>query len=335
MVAALPDPSSVNHLKHRESAASETTEMISSRETVLIFHAGPLGDFVFTWPLVAGLAKPASQRRVVYVTHEDNGRLVQQVLGVDWTKISPVEDRRWPQAATLCQHLVELLPSVQTVYNFHTWGEALVQIRAAFPAARWVEANPSPLPDLNHHYCVHMAGRLSDVPEIQEATRRVLESLAHKGLGRIAPRRDLVVLHPGSSGPVKAWPTQKFVAVAERLSQTGSTVRALLGPRDLEWMAAADVERLGAVAELCRPQSLVELWQQISSAAFFLGHDSGPTHLAGIIGVPAFALFGPTDPVIWGPLGPRVHVMRAPLSSLAVDDVLGWICQFSPELAIS
>ena len=325
----------MNHPKHREGAASDTTEAVSSRETVLIFHAGPLGDFVFTWPLVAGLAKPPGQRRVVYVTHDDNGCLAQQVLGVDWTKISPLEDRRWPQAAPLCQHLAELLPAVRTIYNFHPWGEALAQMRAAFPAARWVEANPSPLPNLNHHYCAHMVERLNDVPEIQEATRRILESLANKGLGRIAPRRDLVVLHPGSSGPVKAWPAQKFVAVAERLSQTGSTVRVLLGPRDLEWMAAADVERLGAVAELRRPQSLVDLWQQISSAAFFLGHDSGPTHLAGIIGVPTFALFGPTDPVIWSPLGPRVRVMRAPLSNLAVDDVLGWIGQFSPELAIS
>ncbi|RMH06065.1 MAG: glycosyltransferase family 9 protein, partial [Nitrospirae bacterium] len=47
--------------------------------------------------------------------------------------------------------------------------------------------------------------------------------------------------------------------------------------------------------------------------ALFLGHDSGLTHLAAVLGVPTIALFGPTDPTRWGPRGKRVTILRGPL----------------------
>ncbi|MFO8056981.1 MAG: glycosyltransferase family 9 protein, partial [bacterium] len=35
-------------------------------------------------------------------------------------------------------------------------------------------------------------------------------------------------------------------------------------------------------------------------ARLVLGNDSGVLHLAGAVGTPAVAVFGPTDPAIWG-----------------------------------
>jgi ADP-heptose:LPS heptosyltransferase len=48
----------------------------------------------------------------------------------------------------------------------------------------------------------------------------------------------------------------------------------------------------------------------LSHASLYLGNDSGITHLAGACGVPTIALFGPTDPLIWGPRGAKVKVIR-------------------------
>ena len=47
----------------------------------------------------------------------------------------------------------------------------------------------------------------------------------------------------------------------------------------------------------------------LSQAACYLGNDSGVTHLAGAVGTPTIALFGPTDPATWKPLG-RTTVLR-------------------------
>lgn len=38
-----------------------------------------------------------------------------------------------------------------------------------------------------------------------------------------------------------------------------------------------------------------------------MGNDSGITHMAALTGCPTLALFGPTDPVVWAPLGPMAR----------------------------
>jgi ADP-heptose:LPS heptosyltransferase len=45
-------------------------------------------------------------------------------------------------------------------------------------------------------------------------------------------------------------------------------------------------------------------------AALFVGADTGPTHLAAAAGTPTLALFGPTPPERFGPVGPRAAVLR-------------------------
>lgn len=47
-------------------------------------------------------------------------------------------------------------------------------------------------------------------------------------------------------------------------------------------------------------------------ARMFIGADTGPAHLAAQLGIPTIALFGPTDPAIWSPLGPCVHTISPP-----------------------
>ncbi len=46
-------------------------------------------------------------------------------------------------------------------------------------------------------------------------------------------------------------------------------------------------------------------------SAGYLGNDSGVTHLAAALDLPTFALFGPTDPELWGPVGKRVVILQA------------------------
>jgi heptosyltransferase-1 len=60
--------------------------------------------------------------------------------------------------------------------------------------------------------------------------------------------------------------------------------------------------------------SLSELMALARRAALFVGGDTGPMHLAALLGVKTVALFGPTDPARNGPYWAGTRVLRDPSS---------------------
>ena len=50
---------------------------------------------------------------------------------------------------------------------------------------------------------------------------------------------------------------------------------------------------------------------------FFIGHDSGISHIAAAVGIPCCLLFGPTDPKTWAPANGDARVLEAPQKNLA------------------
>ncbi|MBU4200122.1 MAG: hypothetical protein KKG09_06695 [Verrucomicrobia bacterium] len=56
--------------------------------------------------------------------------------------------------------------------------------------------------------------------------------------------------------------------------------------------------------------SLLEVASVLSQCRGYAGNDSGISHLAAAVGIPTVALFGPTDPEVWGPRGTKVSILR-------------------------
>jgi ADP-heptose:LPS heptosyltransferase len=70
--------------------------------------------------------------------------------------------------------------------------------------------------------------------------------------------------------------------------------------------------------------SLVSLPALVKRAEWVISNDSGPMHLAAALGVRVFAIFGPTDPRLFGPYpigGPHNHVIQAPVGDLKLLSV--------------
>ena len=138
--------------------------------------------------------------------------------------------------------------------------------------------------------------------------------LAERGIGATAP----VVVHPGAGAPAKVWPG--FGDLLARLRAEGHAVIVSAGPADAPAAPAA----LDAVRAADLP--LERLAALIARAGAFVGNDSGPTHLAAALGRPTVALFGPSDPAVWAPLGPGVRVVagdvEAPWRGVTVERVM-------------
>ncbi|MFZ5428104.1 MAG: glycosyltransferase family 9 protein [Thermodesulfobacteriota bacterium] len=108
---------------------------------------------------------------------------------------------------------------------------------------------------------------------------------------------DSVLLFPGAGHPLKQWPLVQYFQLADLIEAQELRPVFVLGPAELE----RGVVPLGRVT--AAPQSLEELEKLILSARFVVGGDTGPMHLAGMLGVPGVSLFGPTSFAQWGPAG--------------------------------
>jgi ADP-heptose:LPS heptosyltransferase len=133
----------------------------------------------------------------------------------------------------------------------------------------------------------------------------------------VALSRELVVLQPGSGGLQKCWHLDNFLAVAEELASRDIEVIFLLGPAEMERFSEAKIKNIRSAARCLTDLSLTQVLGLLSCADGFVGNDSGITHLAAGLGVRTLAVFGPTNPTVYKPLGPAVTVFT---DSTAVFD---------------
>jgi hypothetical protein len=242
--------------------------------------------------------------------------------------------------ASLPPPAAHLLARAQWVFSFvaaadSTWARNVARIA---PEARVVTLSQAPPPTFPGHLTDYLVEQLTPWPAWQQGVTQILGSIAQRG---IAPRRlvagagsspetagrpdapgERIILHPGSGSPHKCWPAASYLELARRLTQSGHKPRVVIGEVELEQWPAGQADAFAAAAELDRPQTLVELWESYAGATRFVGNDSGPGHLAAITAVSTLALFGPTDPARWRPLGPNVTVLRhQPMEDLAVEKV--------------
>jgi ADP-heptose:LPS heptosyltransferase len=174
--------------------------------------------------------------------------------------------------------------------------------------------------------------QLSSIPPL--SVPEALKAEAHAYLASRAPgRRPVALIHPSSGSRHKCVKPEIILPVLEGLEAEGLEPLLLQGPADSEAM-----ERL--LFHSPRRQivlgglSVRMLAGVLSQAELFLGHDSGVTHFAALLGTPTVALFGPTDPGRWAPRGSAVTVIKEqPCGCLGWDAVRR--CQERPCLDVS
>ena len=184
-------------------------------------------------------------------------------------------------------------------------------------------------------------------PEEESSADRLLDQL---GVQRSQP---IVVLQPGARYWFKAWPPERFAALADRLAfQYGCQL--LIGGSD------QDVDLANRIRQMAKSQPLIMAGRTTikqfaaiaKKSALFVGSDSGAMHMASAVGTSVVALFGPSDPAEWGPRGRQVEVIYKGLDcrrcfhptcergeescmrQIAVEDVVAAASRLMGELGI-
>lgn len=177
---------------------------------------------------------------------------------------------------------------------------------------------------------VHRAGRRVE-PKVVEAARTLglqdrppdphifvdPESEA-EAAARVPPGAPILALGPAANWTGKAWPAERFAALARTLlgpsgPLAGGRLMVLAGPADravAQTVLAAlpPARRLDLAGTL----SLRACAAALRRASLFVGNDSGLMHLAAAAGAPTLGLFGPSDDRAYAPWGEKARALRGP-----------------------
>lgn len=325
----------------------------------LILHGGALGDLVLTIQLALRLPGVA-EHGLHLISRVNPGDLAlcrpritrqwSEGLGLHWLFSDSDDPPPSPLAEQVRgRRVLSALGGPHTIVH-----QRLLELR---PAALY-GLDPRPAPGVERHIteqwrsqleqqgllipkCIHQrpAQRSLGVSETVRARGRALLAAwgaAHVRAARPADpgtRTPVFVIHPGSGGRRKCWPSDRFIAVARELrEQRSAEVVFLLGPVELETWSADEVALITGEFAAIRSPTADELVAALCAADVFVGNDAGPTHLAALLGTRTVAVFGATSATIWRPLGQAVTVVVGEPSSgaegpwplsLAVASALG------------
>ena len=149
-----------------------------------------------------------------------------------------------------------------------------------------------------------------------------------------APAMPIAVLHPYPKFSYKMWHRGGWLAAAQWLAHRGYRVVLTGGSDPAEIAYVSDLARHmpSGTLNLAGALSLGGTGYLLSRAAVFLGPDTALAHMAAALGLPTVALYGPTDPVKWGPW-PKDHPpARNPWGRLGTQ-VAGRVCLVQGQAA--
>jgi len=270
----------------------------------LLIRPGAIGDFLLSLPalelLCEGECEVWAARRNVPLVRFAPARAIQDT-GLDWMGIPDVAPPR-PLAGQLrgFDRIVSWYGANRPEFRQAVRGLGLPFV---FLEALPSSAGGQHAADFYMDQAYRLAGKRSAaVPR--------LPCLRREG--------GFIAIHPFSGSPAKNWPLERYRELADQLEKH-SPVYWVIEPGG----AAPD-----GVSVLPPTEDLFELACRLASARLYIGNDSGITHLAAAAGAPVLALFGPTDPAIWGPRGEnRVVVLQSPaadgeMAAVSPADVL-------------
>jgi lipopolysaccharide heptosyltransferase I len=284
----------------------------------LIVRLGSLGDVIHGIPVAAALRDEFPHARIDWMVDPRYVELLNLVTCID--RRIPIDPRHLLRDGQ--RRFREMLRELREVgYDAAIDLQGLLKsaVLARLVRARWTIGFP------RQHLREPMARFLyTHTPDPGDATHVVHKNLALLAPLRVEDRRlrfplaiprtptvDAVVdrfggyalINPGAAWPNKRWPPERYGADAAGIfEELGMRSIVLWGPGEQE-LAQQVAAASAGTADVAPPTSLNDLVGLSRGAQLMISGDTGPLHIAGAVGTPIVALFGPTYAERNGPWG--------------------------------
>ena len=287
----------------------------------LIVRLGSLGDVVHGIPVAAALRQEFPAARIDWMVDPRYVELLDLVKGIDRRiAVDPRAIRRGTGRQKFRETLRELRKAdydavidlqgllksamlARSVRGRKTIGFPRRHLREPFARLFYTQA-PDP-GDATHVIYKNLA-LLAPLKVEDRRLRFPLEIPRTSTVLQIADRFEpdgYALINPGAAWPNKQWPPERFGEVASAIARDfGWRSLVLWGPGEQE-IAHSVVAASGGAADASPPTTITDLVGVARSARLMISGDTGPLHIAGAVGTPIVALYGPTQPDRNGPWG--------------------------------
>jgi heptosyltransferase-2 len=282
----------------------------SARGKILVIRGGAIGDFVLTLPALSALRKqfPGSPLEVLGYPHIAQLALTGGVVDA----VRSIESRAlagfFARGGRLDEALQDYFAGFALIISYLYDPDGIFQSNVArCSKAQFIAGPHRPDEKENIHATDVFLKPLERLAIFDADPAPVLSINAQTST--LKP----LALHPGSGSEQKNWPEENWGRLIRHLLVATEFTILLVG-------GEAELERLRRLSTALRPERLqlaeglplAELARRLQVCAGFVGHDSGISHLAVALGLPALILWGETNEAIWRPRGEPVTVLRSP-----------------------
>jgi ADP-heptose:LPS heptosyltransferase len=274
---------------------------------IVVIHVGGIGDLIQSAPALDAIRAKWPDARITLIGRPDRAVLAQMSGLVDERADfdSATKHTAWSGADLVIDFVSKSKGQIPIS------GARRTMVVQPLPPATWTH----PASDWVYH---ELAAALGLPPSAQPPELSVPWPLI-EAVGNFMAKKGIAgpfaAIHPGSGSPKKNWPTDRFLELATTIrTELRLPIVWLLGP--------AEVERHALTAPspgdmVITSFALDRLAAVLALARVYAGNDSGITHLAAAVrsqngrATPTVALFGPSDPRVWGPRGDKVRLLHS------------------------
>jgi ADP-heptose:LPS heptosyltransferase len=295
---------------------------------ILVIRLGALGDFVLSFPAFAAIRAHHATDHITLLTTPP---FVSLALDSPWFDQVRTDTKpawfEWRQLARLRRQL----QGFDFIYDLQTSGRSsryfLLAGRPAWSGIARGCSHPHRNPRRNDlHTVERQREQLADAG-VSETAAPDLSWLTDRGPDVPPPYALLVIGTSASHGGAKRWPPPRFSELACEILARGYTPVLIGGSADT---AAAEAIRqtVPESIDLTGRTSLQDVAGLAARAAFAVGGDTGPIHLAAAMGCPVVAMFSRfSNPALAAPRGKLTLLAAETLAELPVARVVAALPQ--------
>jgi ADP-heptose:LPS heptosyltransferase len=281
---------------------------------ILIIRAGALGDTLMLMPAIAQLR---ARTEIVLAGRYPGIDYIRPYVAhcIDYEKSG--WHRLFLEGAGRGHALS--LPQADCVAAFLNDPEGRIErnLKASLSTASIHVFPAFPQEDEKGHMALYMARSLQKAG-LPINARHALEASFKRPLlaGKQAAsvRKGGIVLHPGSGSTRKNHPPEFWLELIKTLKMAwpdrSQEIILLMGPAEENLLPFFKDALDKRDAELMSCPEKEKLLSLLSHASLYIGHDSGITHIAAMLGTPVIALFKDSSIERWHPLGPSVRMLK-------------------------